>query len=174
MGKPTIKQVLDGRYAMKHYSNSKIKVAVRKGPKGMSLFAKKPIRKGNVIAYYKVRVYKWTPNYRGVRGDMYSMTVYTKNDRGSGKFLGDIFEGSLEKPKYNIPFFAYFANEPSGRQKENAYLDVNLRSNYRKRTRVKAGDTMVYKLIANRNIKPGEEIVWCYGSYYGREYKANC
>jgi len=102
------------------------------------------------------------------------MTVYTKKDRESNRLIGDIFSGSLEPPKRGIFFLAFFSNEPSGRSTENAYLDTNLKQNYKNRTRVKKGDTMIYKLRALKNIKKGEEIVWCYGAYYDRNYKPNC
>jgi hypothetical protein len=33
---------------------------------------------------------------------------------------------------------------------------------------------MVYKLIATKNIKDGEEITWCYGEEYNRNYDSEC
>ena len=102
------------------------------------------------------------------------MSIYTKKDRFNPRLIGDVYEGSLQPPKNNITFWAYFSNEPSGKQEENAMLDINLKGNYKNRSRVKAGDTMIYRLIATRNIKPGEEICWCYGGAYGRDYDANC
>lgn len=33
---------------------------------------------------------------------------------------------------------------------------------------------MIYKLIATRDIKPGEEICWCYGGAYLRDYESPC
>lgn len=140
----------------------------------MSLYAIKSIKKGNIIAYYKFRTNRYD-GYTGKKDDMYTMSVYTKGNRFNPRVIGDIYEGSLEKPKYNIPFFAYFSNEPSGDQVENAHLDINLKGNYRNRSRIRAGNIMVYKLVADRNIKPGEEIVWCYGdTYTDRGYEANC
>lgn len=150
-----------------------LKVTLKKNFKGYSLFAKKPIKKGNVIAYYKFLVNKYK-GYTGYKNDMYTMSIYNKNDRFNSYVIGDVFEGSLIPPKRGIPYWAYFSNEPSGKQTENAMLDINLSGNYRSRDKVKPGDTMVYKLKATRNIQPGEEICWCYGASYGRNYKANC
>lgn len=171
----TMECVFSAKCATINYGNPKLKVTVRKGPKGMSLFATKPIKKGNIIANYKFKLYKYDDNYSGKKGDMYTMSVYTKKDNFNPRVIGDVFEGSLEKPKYNIPFWAYFSNEPSGDQQENAELDLNLAHNYKKRTTVRPGDTMVYRLRATRDIKPGDEIVWCYGGTYGdRPYESNC
>lgn len=168
-----MKCVFDADCAMKNYGSPKMKVEVKRGPKGVSLFARKPIRRGNIIAYYQFKTNKYE-GYTGKKGDMYTMSVYTKGERFNPRVIGDVYEGSLQKPKYNIPFFAYFSNEPSGNQKANAELDINLKSNYRNRDRIRAGDIMVYKLKAAKNIDPGEEIVWCYGDSYDRDYQANC
>lgn len=166
------KHIFDAKYIKKHYGGPNLKVDLKKGPKGISLYAKKPIKKGNIIAYYKFKVFK--SNHKGVKGDMYSMSVYTKGNRFNDRVIGDIYDGSARPPKYNIPFWGYFSNEPSKNQKENATIDINLKGNYKNRSRIKPGDTMVYKLIASRNIKPGEEIVWCYGDSYFRDYPSSC
>ena len=166
--------VFDAKYAKKQAKGYDLKVTLKKNFKGTSLYAKKPIKKNNIIAYYKFLVHKYDDDFAGQKNDMYAMSIYTKKDRFNPNLMGDIYEGSLEKPKNNISFWAYFSNEPSGKQGENAFLDINLRGNYKHRNRVKPGDTMVYKLIASRDIKPGEEICWCYGEAYGRDYDANC
>ena len=173
MSKVTIKNILDPAYARKVGKGFDLKVALKKGKKGTSLYAKKLIKKGAVVAYYKFLVCKYDDNFKGYRKDMYVMTVYTKANNIS-TYLGDIYPGSLEKPRNGVPFWAYFSNEPSGDQPENVYLDVNLKENYKNRNRVKPGETMIYKLKAVRDIKPGEEICWCYGSEYIRNYKVNC
>jgi hypothetical protein len=169
-----LKKVLDPKYANKMAEGYDLRVELKKGPKGTSLYAKKPFKRGNVIAYYKFLVHKYTDTFKGKKRDMYVMSVYTKTDKFNPRVIGDIYEGSLVPPKYNIPFWAYFSNEPSGDQTENCTIHSNLKNNYRKRNTIKPGDTMIYKLVATRNIKAGEEIVWCYGGHYGRKYKANC
>ena len=169
----TLKNVFDYKYANKMVKTYDLSVQLKKGPKGVSLFAKKLIKKGNIVSYYKFKLFS-VKNFKGVKKDMYVMSVYTKQYNFNPRLLGDLFEGSLEQPKYNIPFWAYFSNEPSGNQIENCTIDPNLKSNYKFRHFVKEGDTMIYKLIATKDINPGEEIVWCYGDYYNRTYKANC
>jgi len=165
-------KIFDINYAQR-FGNSHLKVMLKKNFKGTSLFAKKQINRGNVIAYYRFKVNRYQ-GYTGRKKDMYTISIYTKSGRFNPHFIGDVFEGSLQDPKYNIPFWAYFSNEPSGDQVENAQLDINLKGNYRKRDKVKDGDVMVYKLVATKTIKPGEEICWCYGESYNRDYTANC
>jgi hypothetical protein len=172
MGKSPMKCVFDGNCATKKYGSPKMKVEVRKGPKGMSLFATKPIRKGSIIAYYKMKLF---PNgITGKKNNMYTFTVYTKKGNYCSRLIGDVYEGSLLKPKRGIPYFAYFSNEPSGNQISNAEVDMNLDENYRNRDRLEVGDTIIYKLYATRAIKAGDEIIWCYGEAYDRDYKPNC
>jgi len=88
--------------------------------------------------------------------------------------MGDLDKESAPQPKNKIPYWAYFSNEPSGKQKENSEIDIAIKDNYRNRKRLKPGDYITYKLKATRNIKPGEEVVWCYGEGYDRNYKTTC
>jgi len=169
-----MKKVFSLKHAKDMAKGHNIKVTLKKNYKGVSLFAKKPIKKGSVVAYYKFLVHKYDDNFEGENNNMYTMTVYGKSGRARDTVMGDIYDGSLAPPKNGITYWAYFSNEPSGDQKENVYLDINTLCNYKNRSTVKAGDTMVYKLVASRDIKPNEEITWCYGEYYNRNYKANC
>lgn len=167
-------EIFDINYAKKMAKDYDLKVTLKKNFKGTSLYAKKPIKKGTVISYYKFLVKKNTDDFNGVNNNMYTITVYGKNGRERESLIGDVFKGSLIPPKHNIPFWAYFSNEPSKDQEENARIDTNLKVNYRNRNKVKENDTMVYKLIATKNIKAGEEITWCYGEEYNRNYDSEC
>ena len=169
-----MKKVFNLKYAKDMAKGHDIKVVLKKNYKGISLFSKKPIKKGSVVAYYKFLVNKYDDNFKGHNNDMYTMTVYGKRGRARETVMGDIYDGSLLPPKNGITYWAYFSNEPSGDQEENVYLDINTSFNYKNRDRVNAGDTMIYKLMASRDIKPNEEITWCYGDFYNRNYKANC
>jgi hypothetical protein len=166
-------KTLNPNYARKLAKGHKLKVKLRKNKKGTSLFATAPIKKNQIIAYYKFKVYVEN-DHDPVKDGIYSITVYTKTGRESSKYIGDIYQGSMLKPKANIPFWGYFSNEPTPKQKENAYIDNNLKQNYKNRKRVKDGDTMIYKLRAEHPIKKGEEIVWCYGDAYIRYYPTSC
>jgi len=161
-------------YAKKISEGYDLKVILKKNFKGTSLYAKKDIKKGRVIAYYKFIVRKNIEDFEGVNNNMYTITIYSKNGRVRDSLIGDVFKGSLAPPKHNIPFWAYFSNEPSKGQEENARIDTNLKTNYKDRDKVKPNDTMVYKLVSTKNIKAGEEITWCYGEEYVRNYEPAC
>ena len=155
----------------------KLSVTLKKNKyAGTGLFATKPINRGKTIAYYKMKVHEDSnkKSYASPTKCMYCFTVYTKGERMSNSLMGDLDKESAPQPKNNIPYWAYFSNEPSGKQKENAEIDIAVKDNYRDRNKLKAGDFMTYKLKATRNIKPGEEIVWCYGEAYDRDYKTSC
>jgi len=164
-------KIIDPSHAMKMTKEYDLNVALKNGKKGTSLYAIKPIKAGNIIAYYKFLIYK--DGYNGLDNNKYTMGVYKKNNMINMKLIGDIYEGSLDFPKYNIPFWGHFANEPSKNEKSNCIIDANIKSNYKNRNTVYEGDTMVYKLIAKRNIKPGDEILWYYGNLYSRDYEVN-
>ena len=159
----------------KLFNNKNTKVMVKKSTDlGTELVCTKPIKKKEVIAYYKFKVYNNKDNsHVGYNNYMYTMTVETKSGRSSSTLVGDLFPGSLEMPteKSNITYYAFFSNEPTPQQKQNCYLDSELKLNYKNRSKVKAGDTMIYSLRASHDIKPGEAIVWCYGPEYERHYK---
>ena len=110
----------------------------------------------------------------GKKNNMYTFGIYNKNGTENSKLIGDIYEGSLMDPKSGISYFAYFSNEPSEGQTSNSEIDINTAQNYKNRKTLKVGDTVVYKLRASRDIAPGEEVVWCYGDDYVRDYVANC
>jgi len=152
----------------------KLKVQLKKDPmKGASLYARKNIKEGELIAYYKIMVFDMN-TYDSPTEQMYQFDVYTKTGRISSRLIGDLYPGSAAKARGSIPFWAYFSNEPSSNQEENAYVDDDVKGNYRNRTRLNPGDTMIYKLYASRDIPVGAEITWCYGGSYVRDYSPNC
>lgn len=150
----------------------RLKVHLKKGKKGVGLFASKTIRKDEVIAYYKIQIFS-VKNPDPFRGK-YTIAVYTKNDQMSPNLVGNLSPSSLQSPRYSIPYWAYFSNEPSKEEDENSYLDTNLEENYKNREFVRKGDSLIYKLRALRTIKKNEEIMWCYGDSYHRNYKTSC
>lgn len=139
--------------------------------KGYGIVATKPIKKNQVIAYYQFKVHDMD-TYESPTDSKYNFFVKTKNDHWSKKYMGDVIYNKYPPlPKRNIPYWAQFSNEPSKGQTINCDIDFNLKENYRNRDRVRIGDIMVYKLVATKNIKKGEEIVWYYGDEYERDYK---
>ena len=200
----------------------RLPVILKKHPiKGNSLFANRNLDEGEVLAYYKMRIYKSiypkvdgsspmkvikkecdrlhidkslskkklldeivkkSPNLslngkklRSPYGDMYHFTIYKKNGDSYRNFVGDLYKGSLPLPKNDIPYWAYFSNEPSPGQKFNCEIDFQENENFTKKDRktLKEGDTVTYALVSTKPIKKGEEILWCYGNSYNRNYKIN-
>ncbi len=172
--KEEYKKLLDMNRILKDTKNKdKLKVILKKDNiKGTGIYAIKPIKKGETIAYYKITVFKHD-THKSPTGSVYTFTIYTAGGNPSQAFIGDIDLTSFPtpSPKNNIPFWGPFANEPSGNQKVNAEIDTNQRRNYKDKKRMQLGDSMVYDLVATRNIKPGEEVVWYYGEDYKRDYE---
>ena len=168
-------KLLDINYIKRNTPNTKsLKVDLKKVKnKGIGLYAIKPIKEDGLIAYYKITVFR-EKGYKSPTNMAYSIEVVTKSDKQSKTFIGDLSLESLPLPCRGIPFWGYFANEPSSDQTPNCYIDPNLKENYKNRKRVKEGDAIIYKLRASRNIKKGEEITWCYGDAYERSYTPNC
>jgi hypothetical protein len=166
-------KILNREYVKKHTPKVPLKVKLVKNQKGTSLVATQDFKKNQLIAYYKFRVFR-DKNFVSKTKNMYTFRVVTKNDKTSRTLIGDLVEESLAPPKRGIPFWAYFANEPSGKQTSNCWIDSNIAENYKNRDKVVPGDYLVYKLRASEFIPAGSEIVWCYGNEYLRDYEPNC
>lgn len=148
-----------------------LKIEVKKTEnKGLSLFAKKSINKGELIAYYKAKVFRKN-GYESPTNSIYLFEVYKKNEETYKRLIGDIDGDSFPEPKDGIPFWAPLVNEPSKNERINSEIDINTKENYIDRTYLSPGDTIIYKLIATRKIKPGDEILWYYGKDYPRNYQ---
>ena len=137
--------------------------------KGVGLFATKPIYKDETIVFYRIKVYQ-TKAYISKTGWKYACEVYDKKGESMKHLIGDIYPKSVPPPVNGIPYWGHFSNEPSIGEISNAQLNTNTRFNYRDRYKIKAGDTMIYELKATRYIAPGDEVLWWYGSNYGRDY----
>jgi len=213
--------LFDIKSILKNTPNKNLSVTLKKHPiKGNSIYATKPIKKGERIAYYKMKVFtnadykKYTKQelrdmcdklkipypenalakdlrellepiditlkgkpYNTPYKETYRFTLLNKNGREYSKVVGDLYEGSLPPPKNNVPYWGYFSNEPSESEMSNADIDVMTTKNFTRkdRTCLKEGDTVTYVVRASRAIQPGDEILWCYGDNYGRQYKlGNC
>ncbi len=148
----------------------KLRVYLKKSYKGVSLFAREPIKKGQIVSYYKIKVMSERSKVKRVKDGIYTFNIYSKDDEKLKKYYGDICMESLEKPRRGIPFFGYFANEPSNGQVCNTTVDINLKENYSDRDEVRTGEFMIYRLIALRDISIDDEICWYYGDHYDRDY----
>jgi hypothetical protein len=162
---------LDPSYIEQHTKDyEKLRVYLKKSYKGVSLFAREPIKKGQIVSYYKIKVMSERSKVKRVKDGIYTFNIYSKDDEKLKKYYGDICMESLEKPRRGIPFFGYFANEPSNGQVCNTTVDINLKENYSDRDEVRTGDFMIYRLIALRDISIDDEICWYYGDHYDRDY----
>jgi hypothetical protein len=155
-----------------NYNNLRVTLKRIKS-KGVGLVATKDIPKGSLIAYYRMTVYN-ADTYKSPTHNAYTFTIYTKNGNESQKFIGDLSPASWSLPCGGVPYWAYFSNEPSATQRANSRIDENIAVNYRNRNILREGDTVVYKLLATRDIRKGDEIIWCYGDMYIRAYVPNC
>ena len=135
--------------------------------KGYGLFAIKPIKKGEVIAYYKIRVFK-SNNHK--TDYVYAFDVYRKNGVCYTRLMGDLYKSSFPDPENGITFLAPFANEPIGKEKSNSEIDIRLKETYqnKKKQYLLPGDVLIYHLKATKKIKAGDEILWDYGENYDR------
>lgn len=164
------KELLDPDRILKNTENiGDLKVILRKDEiKGTGLYAVKPIIKDEVIAYYKIKLFTES-KYKSPTHFIYTFSVYNSSGRKSLLLIGDIVEDSIPEPENNIPYWAMFANEPSGDQDINSEIDIS----HDNTNRLKVGSYLVYKLVATRNIKEGEEITIYYGDEYDRNYELN-
>ena len=137
--------------------------------KGVGLYATKTIKKGEVISYYRVKVFKGK-DYDSPTDFVYLIEVYRKNGQAYKTLIGDVCDESFPQPINNITFWAPFANEPAKNERVNSELDIDLQTNYLNKTCTKAGEFMDYKLIATKIIRKGDEILWYYGEGYKRDY----
>lgn len=163
---------MDYKKLVKEAKSYNISVTLKNDEKkGVGLYAKKVINKGDLIAYYKLKVYR-KKDYESPTNYVYSFEVYRKNGQDYKRLIGDIYDGSFPNPNEdNITFWAPFANEPSENQRTNAEIDINNSENYSNKTFSSPDDIVIYKLVATKMIRPEEEILWYYGDQYSRNYK---
>ena len=86
---------------------SDLKVELKRSKiKGVGLYANKNIKKGEIISYYKIRVYKFK-KYESPTNNVYTFTIYKKNGKEDDHLVGDIDLHSIPRPKRGIPFWGY-------------------------------------------------------------------
>ena len=162
---------MDYRKLVKETPRHDIKVTLKRSKgKGVGLFATKKIEEGEVIAYYRIKVYR-SKDYESPTNNTYLFEVYRKNGDTYKRLTGDIYEGSFPAPIEGITFWAPFANEPAVDQRTNAEIDINLKETYTNKTFTMVDDIVDYKLVATRPIRAKDEILWYYGDRYPRDYE---
>jgi hypothetical protein len=169
-------KLLDHNRLIKNAKNisNVVNVTLKKSElKGIGLYTTKSFKEGDDIAYYKINT-MIEKGYDSPTNFVYSFEVYKKNGDPYKKYIGDIDLKSFPDPINGMTFWAPFANEPSIGQQINAELDQNLKEIYKKKKKTKPGQSIVYKLVATKSIKKGEEILWYYGEDYDRDYEVDC
>jgi hypothetical protein len=162
---------MDYQKLLKETNLDNLKVILKKDDeKGVGLFSTKEIKKDEIIAYYRVKIFR-EKTYNSPTGFVYAHTVYRKNGMSYKLLLGDIDSDCFPLPQDNISFWAPFANEPSANQSVNAKIKINSKNNFKDRNYLQVGETVTYKLVATKSIFIGEEILWFYGENYARNYK---
>lgn len=174
-----MREFLDYKHVRK-FTNSEVKTDLRKSKKGISVIAIKPISKGSVVAYYRVKA-KPTPVKSSVNRGMYLIMIYNDKGRAMNSVIGDVGNISIHEPNYNVPYWGYFMNEPSMGEKGNCSLDINTKGNYSEKAvierghkKIREGDHYTYKIRATKDVGVGEELMWCYGEAYARKYDTPC
>ena len=150
----------------KNYFNLPIRLI--KTYKGTYIVANKDIKKGTIVSYFKMKVY-YHKDYKGVNNDMYIFNVYNSEDEYFEDFIADIYEDTIEQPINNITFWGHLANEPSIDESSNTF--VNSKSSKNINGNIKKGDIVIYELTASKDIKKDDEITWCFGGGYIRNYE---
>lgn len=151
-----------------------LNVDLRRGPKGVGLYATKRIPANSIIAYYVVEV-RLARTHRKLYSVDYSIGI-----PGHPDLIGDLCLDSLPPPSFlrgrQVPYWAYFSNEPAVNEAENAGLYPAMTGQYAQAPgeRVKVGQRYRFKLVARSTIQPKAEIVWCYGDAYHRSYDCVC
>lgn len=161
--------ILNINYLVDNIDTNKLKVELKYDKlKGICLYCKKPIKKGEIIAFYKIKVFPYK-SYKSPTNNVYAFDVYSSKEKLIKTLIGDIDLNSFPDPINNITFWAPFANE-SIQEKSNSEIDINTCINYSNKNKIKKDDIVIYNLIAKKNIKKGEEITWYYGENYKRDY----
>jgi len=147
-----------------------LNVELRRGSKGVGLFAKKFIAPRTIVAYYVTKI------YGASRRSRYEVE-YSVGIPKHPSLVGDLCDASLSSPvRVNgrwVPLWAYFSNEPSPNESPNSKLFPAMTGRFA-HSKAAVGERYRFKLVASKAIHPGEEIVWCYGDDYERSYASSC
>ena len=159
--------------------------------KGVGLVANRDISEGETVAYYQMRVvnnhpFSEKPTERGSQHrNKYTLSLLHADDTMVDDLWGDLSPQSFPPPekvyhrrtkmRWYVPYWGYFANEPSEASKWNVTIHADHRHNFWKnakkkktKTSLKHKDIVRYSLVALEPIPEGAEILWCYGLEYER------
>ena len=151
-----------------------LNVELRRGSKGVGLYATAPIKRNSVIAYYLTTLFLET--LHNPHDINYAVSIH-----GHPSLIGDLSRQSLPAPVRVrgrwVTYWGYFSNEPGAHERQNCKLDDAMTGPFARpkgARRLAPGDFWRFKLVSITDISPGEEILWCYGTNYERDYASNC
>lgn len=169
------KKLLSIEFQLNLTKNYRMKVTLKHDEiKGIGLFSTQKIKKDEMIAYYKLKVFD-ERKYESPTNNMYTFAVFTKIGAISKNLIADIVTETFQTPKKNIPYWGCFVNEPSSEQRINSVFDPNISENNKncEKKRIHPGDYVIYLIRALRDIEIEEEITTYYGDEYERNYEIN-
>ena len=155
----------------KSWGEAKVKLKTIPGIKGAGLFASVDIKEGETIAYYPVVLIE-DPGEK-TRNALRNYFIEVKYLKKQIALVGKPdLKAAIKPPTRKIPHSGLWSNEPFPKEKPNAEMQGRTL-----KTKPKVGDKLSYSLKATRNIRKGDEILWCYGSQFDRgkpPYKTGC
>jgi len=179
--KRCITLLLDRNRVLSATPNAKLLSVTLQGTKdrGTTVITTRPIKKGETILLYPATIFQ-ASTYTSPTDERYAFDVVGKNGElleEDADLIADVdLTRITEKPVNGAPFWGPFVNEPSEGVQPNVGIDWNILYNYRllgSADKPEPGTLFVYKIIAERDIKQGEELTWCYQPYYVRDYPVN-
>ena len=137
--------------------------------KGVGLYARRPIRRGETVAYYRIKIFN-AKTYVSPTNYIYAFTIHNDNQETIDDLIGDIDFNSPPPPVNGVPFWGPFINEPSKNQIINVRVDLDSNPVGEDVSNIYPGDTITYKFVSVAEIPEGDEITWYYGESYHRNY----
>lgn len=100
--------------------------------------------------------------------DSYSCNVYdlARRTGTNDSLVANVYGGSVPRARRGVPFWGQFVNEPDQEQRDN----VECHPDRGCKPSPRSGDTIVYRLVATRDVQAGSEVLWSYGTAYDRDY----
>jgi len=140
----------------------------------LGVVAREHIKKNTDIAVYIVEVLKEN-TYTSPLGDTYNIGVCDAKGNHIPDRIGMLTLPCLVDDLYlGLPRWGAFFNEPSPKESVNVEVKFDSIHSLKAPGRKGKATLQVAKMRTTRAVKPGEELVWCYGDEYVRDYPTSC
>ena len=137
---------------------------------GYGLVAQQRIPAKTIIASYPVEI---VAEDRAPKDSTYTLNVFKRNwhehDGYVGRVTPSILRSSLQQSERALPEIGLFTNEASRGEVDNARIVFPTVAS----SMIAPGMIAHAKIQTIRTVRPGEEILVCYGALYKRDYRAN-